>query len=157
MQDWQQRMREVPSAFWTWFVRGLIAVVLLGVGIVGYAAWLALTAEENLIALTTATHLVSQYIETNDGRWPKSWEDLETVSALRPELQSVSRLRQFVDIDFDADPEVLAKQTPEEFRAIRQKENKRGYPTAVQQRCEMVIHTLKTARAKAAVPDNASQ
>ena len=80
----------------------------------------AIAAEDSLQAFFQAYNTTVEFIETNNGAWPKSWDDLALIA---PENDYVW-VAQHVDFDFDADPKDLAKLTPDKFRAIT---NRRRY------------------------------
>jgi hypothetical protein len=78
-----------------------------------------------LHATNEACELTMEYVQQHNGAWPRSWHDLERVH-LPPNKSNVYRwpedskqLRQFVTIDFAAEPEQLTKQTVADFEAIK--------------------------------------
>jgi hypothetical protein len=79
-------------------------------------------AEANYHATTNVVRVVDQFVRIH-GRWPRSWDELETLSG--PELEQVgwprraSAFRQRVFIDFDANPAEVAQQPWQSFQAIR--------------------------------------
>lgn len=111
-------MQKRAFKFRTWLIGSLLTVVTAVAGFFCYVAWFCLKAEENLIAISEATILVVDHLEKTDGEWPRSWAG----------LPDNGRLRQSVLIDFEADPDVLAKQTAEEFQAIRQQDSLHSIP-----------------------------
>ncbi len=146
MQGGQQQFRKPSSIIWTWIGRGLVLMALVVVGILGHAAWFANKAEENLIALSETTILVCEFVTHNDGRWPHSWEELSTAQQFTDRSSDVSRLAKYVEINFEADPDVLREQTPEAFRAIRQKDEVHMFRSVVERRCNDVIDALRKTR-----------
>jgi hypothetical protein len=67
--------------------------------------------------------VVEDYVKSNHGAWPRSWQDLETLPSRSYGMyvwpKDRQRIQEYVAIDFAADPADLARQTPEEFKAIR--------------------------------------
>ncbi len=65
---------------------------------------------------------VEEYVTKHNGAWPRSWADLEQTSNKVNEVYQVTDGREhvadFVWIDFNADPDLIAKQTEDEFDAI---------------------------------------
>jgi len=80
--------------------------------------------------------VVTRFMQDHDGRWPSSWTELErevppSASYQNTEStfemgwrwpQDIAEIQRFITIDFHADPQVLAKQTPSEFQAIKTKD-----------------------------------
>jgi hypothetical protein len=78
-------------------------------------------AEHALHAIDLITVVVDKYVDKK-GEWPASWEDLTTVSshnAMYSWPEDREKLRLYVSVDFAADRAKLAKQSVEEFDAIR--------------------------------------
>jgi hypothetical protein len=88
--------------------------ILVAIGIGICAVRTAIIAEENLQAFFNAHQATLDYIQQNDGKWPKSWEDLR---AVRPE-SDFEWVAEHVSFDFSADPKQIATQTPNTFTAI---------------------------------------
>jgi hypothetical protein len=68
------------------------------------------------------TIVTEQFIE-KEGKWPQSWEDLITHTAAQQYSMyswpdDCMRIREYVKIDFDADPTALALQNVDGFNAI---------------------------------------
>jgi len=74
----------------------------------------SLVAEENLQAFLQAHRATLEYIEQNDGKWPRSWDVLQGV---RPD-SDYQWIAEHVTFDFNADPKEIASQTPNTFTAI---------------------------------------
>lgn len=127
--------------YWTWLRRGLGVVGFIAVCFFSYLAWFALKAEENLIAMTNTTLLVEDFVERTKGDWPRSWDQLarEHPSSQSIDWQQLSRL---IDIDFHADPKELARSSPADFEAIKQKDQRHRFANAERLRCEHLILTL---------------
>ncbi len=80
--------------------------------------WLWLEDEvEDGYAVRSITARVISFMETHDGRWPKSWEELQTDFAAHGGVGSVMDLRNRVAVDFEADAEQLRQQSIETSRA----------------------------------------
>jgi hypothetical protein len=100
------------------------------VALIGGALWrvydgtsASLHAEKGLHATQFTFEAIEDYVRKHNGAWPRSWKELERSS---PQMDDVYRwtggsykVQEFVSVDFDADPDRLAKQTEEEFQAIR--------------------------------------
>ena len=108
------------------------AVGVLGVCAVAAFAWAAYVsirladhAERCLHACILVTDVLEAYVITTDGRWPASWDDIEsTVPSFESRSMIYSspndrhELEQFVAIDFAARPEALAAASADDFKAI---------------------------------------
>ena len=111
-----------------WFVRVVIIAALLvaiGIGVcvfIGIST--SLQAEKTLHAIGLVTVVVDRFIQ-KEHRWPKSWEDLRTVSAgdrtsaMYSWPDDVEVLQRRVMINFDADLKTIASQTIDDFDAIQ--------------------------------------
>ena len=78
---------------------------------------MARTAEDSIQAVFQTQSATIKFIDLNNGKWPSSWDDLALVEPGR-DFEWVATQ---IDFDFDADPATLAKLTPEQFEAIKQK------------------------------------
>ena len=139
--------------FQVWFVRGIVVTAVIAIGWIGAAAYIANRAELNLIAFSEASLAICGFIEKTDGKWPRSWDDLVDIEIPYRGKPDVKRIKHLVEIDFNADPEVLMKQSPEEFVAIRQIDKDYRYPSVVLRRCERVILTLRGVREASRPPE----
>ena len=108
-----------------WVVRTLIGVIVLGM--IGSLIWLSsaayvsLRAEKALHATLYTIDLVQKYVDQHEGRWPRSWADLESLPAPGPQFrwpEDSPELQSYVVVDFSVDPRQIAKQTEDEFDAI---------------------------------------
>jgi hypothetical protein len=105
--------------------RALAILTLLGV--VGAATFLARTVyrvrtvSHAAVFGKFATDWATLYVMAHDGQWPRSWDMLrECVAAYDPKSERmIEKVQSYIEIDFDADPQLLAAQTAEEFHAIR--------------------------------------
>jgi hypothetical protein len=116
----------------SWRRRVVLALVMLLLFAAGAVAWCiyvavsqSLHAEAALHATNEACELVTEYARQHHGAWPRSWQDLERLSMpidrfnVFPWPKESQRLQQYVTIDFSADPELLAKQSVDDFEAIK--------------------------------------
>jgi len=133
---------------WVWYIERIVVwfVVCLVVAAPIAGVWkfyeavaVSLQAEENLHATLFTIRLVEQFVHEN-GRWPKSWAELEQMrfpsdapSPLGGELSAIriggahgydwpsqsTHLRECVAIDFGAAPETVITKDPLEFDAIK--------------------------------------
>ena len=85
----------------------------------------AVRAERCLHACIIATDILEQHVRAT-GRWPSSWDELQqtvpsvvTSGGIHRWPDDVTVIREFVDVDFDADLGLLAESTPESFEALR--------------------------------------
>jgi hypothetical protein len=110
-----------------WTLRAIVALLVLGLG---FGAWCAyegisesLHAEVGLHATQMTMEAVEDYVRKNDGNWPGSWKALEASSPKTFDVYRLTRgfdnVSQYVFIDFAADPARLAKQSQDEFEAIK--------------------------------------
>lgn len=109
----------------TTLVLGLVAVIACGVVLTCRSITVSLEAERTLHAYTLTLDVLEQYMSTNAGNWPRSWEDLARVT---PEIQSpvfrwpddLRRIRQRISIDFNLTREQVAATDPTEFSGVVQ-------------------------------------
>jgi hypothetical protein len=109
-----------------WRKRSILALIALGTGLVGLRAYIdisaGLHAEKGLHAARMTLQAVEEYVTKHNGAWPRSWADLEQTSNKVNEVYQMTDGREhvadFVWIDFNADPDLIAKQTEDEFDAI---------------------------------------
>lgn len=117
-----------PAKRWPRFVSKAIGPVVLLAFIAGgicvyQAASIAYLAEKRLHSIILVTVVVVAFIE-QEQRWPTSWDDLRAIEQVEvPSMYSwpdhADIVREFVEIDFDADLTEIATQTAEEFDAVR--------------------------------------
>lgn len=115
------RMTTTQRRSKNWLTYSLIMLailVLCALGIFAYGARTALAAEENYQAFLHAKGATLEFLDQNDGRWPRSWDDLRRVQP-DSDFEWVSK---HVTFDFDATPIELATQTPDSFTAIKPNE-----------------------------------
>jgi hypothetical protein len=108
---------------WRW-VAGT-AVVLASV--MSASVWHAVTdadhAEKSLHGTLLTLDLVTAHVRAHHGKWPRSWSDLERQHPEGRYLfrwpEDVATVREYVTVDFEADPVVVAQQSKDEFAAVR--------------------------------------
>ena len=115
------------STWKRWATRSAIAIVIAG--IVG-AAWLvyvriatSLRAENALHATLLTTQVIEDHARKHNGQWPRSWKELEQSSSRSRAMfkwpNDRAEIQQYVWIDFDANSNDLARQSADEFEAIK--------------------------------------
>jgi hypothetical protein len=123
-----------------------LVFVLLIVWLVYVIASSGSRAEHALHATRLAIIVVEKYVQEQRG-WPKSWTDLESISASNGAMYSwpddSAEIRRYVQIDFDLTLEQVANERPDQFNAIRPK------VPAYQAYREYVASLLKTVRTAA--------
>jgi hypothetical protein len=100
-----------------------VACVSIGLTLIYTAVSESLTAERAFHANSLVVELLREYVVSHNGRWPRSWRDLERLprrecSMFRWPADS-EVVRRYVSVDFGADPEKLATESVEEFAAVR--------------------------------------
>ena len=114
----------------------LLAMALVVGGVLAVnAVRTSLTAEHNLQAFSHAQRATLAYIQQHNGKWPATWDDLR---AVRPEADFDSVAKR-VNFDFQADPRIVATQSPGSFTAIQR--NSPCYP--IDDQIQQVIDSLK--------------
>lgn len=106
-------------------VAAFIALILAGVA--GWCVYQGVSAsvhaEYVLHAALLTVQLLEEYVVQHDGAWPRSWSDLETIPPRERGLfdwpKDSREVQRYVEIDFSANPERLAKQGIEGFDAVR--------------------------------------
>ena len=78
---------------------------------------MAIAAEHNIQAVFQTQRATIKYIDASNGEWPNSWEDL----ALAEPGFDFEWVASQIEFEFNCDPAVLAKLRPDEFKAIKQK------------------------------------
>jgi hypothetical protein len=119
------RRRKINKVWTAW---GLSVVAVLALLTVAYLAWAsrrALVASHTVAFGRVAVRYVAQYVRENEGRWPRSWDDLESlqdppvVFERSDPAGMLETCRKRVEIDFGADPRVIASQSVRQFDSIR--------------------------------------
>jgi hypothetical protein len=114
------------------YVLAILIVLVCIVGFFIYAGFASLAAEERLQTTLYTIRLVDLFVQSH-GRWPSSWRELQTVkvpaklvTTTYSEGQEMYRwpesseyFQRYVIIDFNADPNVVAQQSTDDFIAIR--------------------------------------
>jgi hypothetical protein len=118
-----------PRRFrWKRWVIGSVVVLFLSAGT--FVLWCAyeaisasLHAERGLHATRWTIQAAEDYVTKHNGAWPRSWVDLEESSSQMKDAYGITggreHVEEFVAVDFKADPDRLAKQTEEQFTAIK--------------------------------------
>jgi hypothetical protein len=107
------------------FNRAGLILLFVSLVVLGCGSWLgyrALVDCHVTVVGQWTTGWVQSYVETHEGRWPGRWEDLLDCPPYRNEPPSEGLLRTCQSrmvIDFDVDPQILARQSVPEFTAIR--------------------------------------
>lgn len=82
------------------------------------------SAEFAYLAVSVSTRAVEKFVKVN-GRWPKSWDELEAVSLDPGPIyvwpEDLPRIESQVEINFDLTLEEVAGQEPNDFAAIQPK------------------------------------
>ena len=106
----------ISSPIKTYVIRFCIIVLIC---LIGAGTWVVYTgistslrAERALHAINMMTIVNEQFIE-KEGKWPQYWEDLIAHTAAQQYSMyswpdDCMRIREYVKIDFDADPTALA-------------------------------------------------
>jgi hypothetical protein len=137
------------------------------IGFLGYAYHQVVhVVVPNAYAVWWTADLVIEHMERNGGAWPKSWKELEAtaevahkgtvstnidghvIAEFRPR-ETIENLQQRVEINWNADPSVLAKATrPTEgppFRVIRLHNGKSTHYEGREPN-EMILRYLESKR-----------
>jgi hypothetical protein len=93
-------------------VAAILLLLVIAVSTLAYQAWWHLTASHTHVMGRIATSLVGDYVRTHNGRWPKSWAELETVTPTRwhNDPQTIQILKKRVHVDFERLVEVRVDQ-----------------------------------------------
>jgi len=105
----------------------LVFAVGLGIGIGAICVYRGISAsihaEHVLQAAYLSIQLLEEHVRQNHGEWPNSWADLERLPARDWSMYSwphdSARVQQFVRVNFAIDPDRLARQSIDEFDAVR--------------------------------------
>jgi hypothetical protein len=114
------RKRHYLALFITGSYLALIAMI---VGACFLVARMSLQAESTLHAIDLVFEVVGEFLENNERRWPKSWDELATIvpkgnasPLLSPD--DISKIRQRVKVNFDLTTPEVAAQDEDDFNAI---------------------------------------
>ena len=110
-----------PSGRRGWMIIGfvVVAVSLLLAGFAAYQGQQSLVRSHTRLLGRTAIDMTREYVDKHNGKWPRSWEELETIENPLTNGSPINVFRQRLHFDFDADPAKLARQQASEFTAIR--------------------------------------
>ena len=104
--------------------RILIAVAVVVVAVVGYIGFdmvRTVTQIPEAYAAWDSASLLVEYMETHDGAWPTSWDELFSAARTLPRedralrghsTNNLDKIAQLVRIDWTADPQELAQAEP---------------------------------------------
>ena len=95
----------------------------------------AVAVEDGLQAFFQAYNPTMEFVETNNGDWPASWDDLSSIAP----SNDYDWVEQHIEYDFDANPAELARLTPDRFNAIKNKRRNLDFDSEIQS----LIDTLK--------------
>ena len=139
----------------------LVAVVaILRVGYLVYASRRALVASHTTVFGRVAVHYVAQYVRENNGRWPRSWDDLKSLQSppivfeRSDPAEMLETCRKRVEIDFGAVPHVLASQSVQEFDSIRPL-NGHGLDYRESWDIDMLLNVVREFHRSQTLPDSA--
>jgi L-rhamnose mutarotase len=130
---------------WKWIIRLFFVAIL----VLGYCVYKGISnslhAEHVLHAALITVEKLDEYVDTHEGTWPKSWQDLESTSpeewAMFSWPQDSKEIQKYVEIDFNADLKRLIEQNPGEFDAVRPIGP--YYPFQDHGRVEMLLETIR--------------
>ena len=94
-------------------------VVLAAISYIGFDILRTATQIPEAYAAWDAATLVIEYMDTHDGAWPRSWDELLTAAKTLPKDDRrirgtpIDQLSTRVRIDWDADPRKLAEAIPD--------------------------------------------
>ena len=94
-------------------------VLLATIAYIGFDMWRTVTQIPEAYAAWDAASLVIEYMDTHDGAWPRSWDELLTATKTLPKDgrqirgTPIDQFPTFVRIDWAADPSKLAEAIPE--------------------------------------------
>lgn len=109
---------ELNSTTATWLFRltclAFLATIAFSVVYAAFTLDRHVKAKNSTNAMLATIEACKSFVVENEGKWPRSWDDLE------PNLDqwSGTPVESSVLIDFEADPTVLANQTCRLFRGI---------------------------------------
>ena len=111
-----------------WVIRFVVVVAVIAAMAVGFCLYQGITtslhAENVLHAALLTVQLLNEYVILHDGKWPQSWSDLEKLPpkermGMYDWPEESREVQQYVEVDFSADPESVAKHGVAEFNAVR--------------------------------------
>lgn len=111
-----------------WAIRIVVVVVVIAAMVIGFCVYqgisASLHAEHVYHAALLTVQLLDEYVVLNDGKWPRSWSDLEKLpprqrAGMFDWPEDSTKVQQYVEVDFSVDPQNLAKQSADEFDAVR--------------------------------------
>lgn len=100
---------------------GVGVVVLIAVAYIGFDMWRTVKQIPEAYAAWDSATLVIEYMDTHDGAWPRSWDEVFSAAKTLPNgnrglrghnSNTVARIAGLVRIDWSADPHVLTHARP---------------------------------------------
>ena len=98
-----------------------LLLILIGAVYLGFGIWrTAFRGTAEAYAAWDCASLLIEYMETHDGTWPGSWEDLLSAAQTLPHgdrmlrghtADNLHKIAELVRVDWDADPRELAQAT----------------------------------------------
>jgi hypothetical protein len=118
-------------------------ILMVAISIAAFTARMIIGGDKQNAAVRDCFDLVVDYVNHSKGEWPRSWADLEKMPKQGKwyEENIFKVAKDIVEIDFQADPNVIARQKPEDFTAIRAKKPIYDYKT--DPRISTLIETLR--------------
>lgn len=106
-------------------LRSLTIAVIVGGGIM--LAFLSLRSRlrDMPCALSLTSSAIQRFLRVTDGRWPSSWAELAKLDPIGEGVEhlewprDMARISDLVYVDFEADSELLAGQSAEDFQLVR--------------------------------------
>ena len=101
----------------------VLAILLIGLWLAYVGVSTSLRAECALHANCLVIELITEYAANNNGAWPRSWHDLEMLPSRQHAMfqwpADREKVEQYVLVDFEADPDKLAMESVENFKAVK--------------------------------------
>jgi hypothetical protein len=149
---------------WKKLILLVLLLLLLGGAWFGYCGYRFATVEApHAYAVEWVAGMTIEFMERNDGAWPKNWDDLREPyeSAVNQVGKSwtFEQLKDWVEVDFTAQPSVLvlAKLNGDQppFRVIWRRDGKSGHWEGGEPNIMILKYLQKRAnRTSSSKPDN---
>jgi hypothetical protein len=126
--DWSSGYFGVDTMNSPRVIRIFVVVVVIAAMVAGFCIYqgvsASLHAEHVLHAALLTVQLLDEYVVLNDGQWPHSWSDLEKLppkhrGGMFSWPEDSTDVQKYVELDFSANPQNLAKQSANQFDAVR--------------------------------------
>src|SRR5688572_17858930 len=87
-----------------WMIVGfvIVCVSLLLAGFAAYRGQQSLVQSHTLVMGRFATDMTREYVDKHNGKWPRSWEELDTITSPTANGSPINSFRQRLHFDFDA-------------------------------------------------------